>query len=66
LERRKEALENELRIEQQRAETFGNRVHELNARLDDLDNRGPLGIVKWKIGVWTRKRMERRIGRPQR
>ncbi|MDQ1608705.1 MAG: hypothetical protein QOE16_1437 [Microbacteriaceae bacterium] len=62
-ERRQEVLESELHTEWQRAESFGNRVHELTARLEDLDNRGPLGIIKWQVGVWSRKRSERRVDR---
>lgn len=38
----------ELRARQ--AELTGT-VHELRTRLDDLESRGPVGIVKWRLGV---------------
>jgi GT2 family glycosyltransferase len=39
---------------------YGARTHELTERLRDLENRGPIGIVKWKVGVAANRRAERR------
>ena len=33
------------------------------ARLEDLDSRGPIGIVKWKVGAAASRRSERRTSR---
>jgi hypothetical protein len=44
-------------------DTMRSRLDVLTARLDDLDTRGPLGILKWKAGVATQRRNERKATR---
>jgi hypothetical protein len=48
-------LESELELADDRTRAASDRLAELVDRLDELERRGPLGIVKWRVGVFVMK-----------
>jgi hypothetical protein len=59
-EERYRHCEEELGQAREQARVAGSRAAELAVRLEDLDHRGPIGIIAWRANVWRRNRDTKR------